>query len=392
MSLGKGIAPNATQLADEIEAEARKNPAQRAQLDSLKSALDRETSGMKLATNMGGIVKLDSLLGSDPAFKSNIRQLALNNPAALEKIIPQALANPSSMQQLVATTAAAQPGLKKTAPQAEAPAGAAPVIKSQVEPAVVVAGGKNPAPEAAAEKPAAAAPGKADTTQTQLQADLVELSKVPGFAELVDRAENNPQLKDMFSALTTGGNPAEAQATVASILKRAGDTPEERLKSTMFTDLVKTIDEKPGVVSSIASSFANDPKTGMMMVGMYSQFNQGFGKMLDGIFGQGALDGIFQGIMQYVGKMLGQSGGLMSMSNNGGGLLNQALGALGATPAQVNQIDPANGAVTSKTGAEFKADADKAAVAAVNGQTGPLAEQQKRNGPNQAPGMQPAGA
>lgn len=152
------------------------------------------------------------------------------------------------------------------------------------------------------------------------------------------RVEGNPRLKDMFDSMMNGGgdDPAAAERTLDGILAQAEQNPN------IFKDLVKTIDEKPGVVSSIAETMANDPKNGMMMIGMYSQFQQGFGKSLDGMFGPGVLDGLIQGLIGMIGQFFGKSGGLMSMGNNGGDLLRQFGSIVGNTPP-VTTIDADSG-------------------------------------------------
>lgn len=403
------LAPNATNLAREIEEEARKNPASRGQFDSLKQTLDQHTSGWNGINNISGISQFEKLLANDPTFKQDVRRLALQNPAALEKIVPDLLKNPDGIKQLVTTTAAAN------APRATAQAAAAPAAASttqsttpaaattprrpaaaRAEPAAVAAApaAGTPAATAAATTPApaqAAAPATPNPGGNALDTfaqKMEQLKQVPGYEDLYQRVQGNPQLSAMFSTMMDPSKDSSgADGLLDNILERAGKTPEERAKSTLLTDLVKTIDEKPGMVSSIASNFANDPKTGMMMIGMYSQFNQGFGKMLDGLMGPGALDGMLTSLMAVVGKFLGQSGGLMNMSNNGGGLLKQVMGGLGVNPnAQVSAVDPENGAVTTTTAAQYAATGRNATAA-----NQPALDQNLRErNPNQNPaGPQP---
>ncbi len=403
------LAPNATNLAKEIEEQARNNPAQRGQFDSLKQTLDQQTSGFNGINNLSGINKFEKLLASDATFKEDVRRLALQNPAALEKIVPALLQNPNGMKQLITTTAAANPSAR-AAPEAAAPAAAknpAPAAATAntntaqrraapAEPAAVAAPAAQAAPAAApaaataaSAQPAAAAPDPDKDPLNTFAQKMEQLKQIPGYEDLNQRIQGNPQLSGMFSSMMDPSKDAAgADSVLDSVLNRAGKTPAERAESTLLTDLVKTIDEKPGMVSSIASNFANDPKTGMMMIGMYSQFNQGFGKMLDGLMGPGALDGMLTSLMSVVGKFLGQSGGLMNMSNNGGGLLQQVMGGLGVNPnAQISAVAPENGDVTTTSAAQYAAagNAPKAGTQAALDQT-----QRERN-PNQNPaGPQPA--
>lgn len=397
------LAPNATRLAEEIEREARSNPAKRGQFDSLKQTLDRHTSGFGAVTNMSGIAKFEGLLASDPAFKQDVRRLALQNPAALERIVPDLLKNPNGMKQLITTTAAAnapRPTQAAAAQPAAAPAASRPQSAAPAQAAAAPARpaakpAAEPAAAAAAAAPAAAAGSAAPAAQAEnpldaLAAKMAQLEQIPGYKDLEQRIQSNPQLTQMFDTLINPTKDASGAGNMLDdILNRAGKTPEERSQSTLLTDLVKTMDEKPGMVSSIASNFANDPKTGMMMIGMYSQFNQGIGKTLDGFLSPGALDGMLMSMMGFIGKILGQSGGLMNMSNNGGGLLQQVMGGLGVNPnAQVSSVDPENGAVTTTTAAQYAAGGTNAAATA--NQTALNPNLRERNANQNPAGPQPA--
>lgn len=411
------LAPNATALAAEIDRESKNNPEMRGQFDSLKQTLDHHTSGMNMMMNMGGIAQFERLLKNDPAFKDNVRQLALQNPAALEQIVPAMLKKPGEMQQLVTATANAntpqQPQATATAPQTAAPAPSAapqrsaPTIVSAVapqaqpDPAPADAAPAAEAPQAAASAPAAAAPAAEISPLDILAGKTAQLAEIPGYGDLMERVANNPQLTDMFAGMAPAdGDATDAIAVVDQILGRAGSTPEERAESTLFTDLVKTIDEKPGMVSSIAANFSNDPKTGMMMVGMYSQFNQGFGKFLGDFIGADFMDGILNSLMTYIGKMIGQSSALMNMSNNNGSLLGGLMNTLGvnnATP--VSAVSPENGEVTTQTAEAYQANAAAATPeAAALRQQREMEEREQaqrlaQNGqnPEQNPGQSPQG-
>jgi hypothetical protein len=168
------------------------------------------------------------------------------------------------------------------------------------------------------------------------------------------RIEQNDDLGAMFNSLMSGSedDPQARSKALDDILMQTRKNPD------MLTDLVKTIDEKPGVVSSIAGMAANDPKMAMTALGMYSQFNQGFGKMLDGLFGPGVLDKLLVSLMGSIAPMLSNSNALMLTSNNGGGLTQTAMRLLSGTPNEVNIVSPEDGSLTTKTGAEFQQGAE----------------------------------
>ena len=376
---------------------------------SLKQTLDNQTSGANILRNASGIRSFEALLQEDPQFKSDVRQLALQNPAAMERIVPQILRSPDDMKTLVANTLSAnapKPAAAAQQPAAQQPAApsrpAAAAAPARPKPTIESAGGapSRPEPVAAAaatagaakpETPAASAAPAAPATGGNLldeMADKMEqLAQIPGYNDLLDRVEGNPHLDDMFKTMLDPSKDVEGGSKMLDeILERAGSTPEERAQSTIFTDLVKTIDEKPGMVSSLASNFANDPKTGMMMIGMYSQFSQGFGKFIDDLFGPGFLDGMLGTLMDYVGKLLGQSGGLMNMSNNGGGLLKGVMGALGVKDdAQISDVSPENGTVTTQTAEAYRADGSPVAQAPGQNPQGINPPDPNERNPNQAP-------
>lgn len=335
----RATAPNVSALIDAVEQQrAGSNPARKAQYDSLLSTL--ENSGMA-----DKVDRLEEMLKTDAGFRGNLYKLALHNPAALERIAPQALQNPGNMKELVAN-AARPPRPASEAPATEARAtpqaprrATAPKVESQARertaPAEVAAA---PAANAATQQEAPP-PVVTQTEQEQLLAGKIQkLQSIDGFQELRQRVEGNPRLKDMFDSMMNGGgdDPAASERTLDGILAQAEQNPK------IFRDLIKTIDEKPGVVSSIAETMANDPKNGMMMIGMYSQFQQGLGKSLDGLFGPGVLDGLIQGLIGMIGQFFGKSGGLMSMGNNGGDLLRQFGSIVGNTPP-VTTIDADSG-------------------------------------------------
>lgn len=389
-SMMEAMAPNTMALAREISAKAEQDPSKAQALQSLTAAMKAQ------AGNFSGVAALETLLGKDAAFKNDVRNLALQNPAALEKILPQALANPDGMKSLVAQTAAAS--------LAARPAAAAPTIQSAVAPkpqaapqatpvgvlAQTPAAAPTPAAQSTPEpasapaaesvvQPGAAAP--VATGMSDLQ-KMAELQKTPGYDDLMARIEKNDDLGAMFDSLMNGSkdDPQARSKALDDILRQTRKNPN------MLTDLVKTIDEKPGVVSSIAGMAANDPKMAMTALGMYSQFNQGFGKLLDGLFGPGVLDKLLVSLMGSVAPMLSNSNALMLTSNNGGSLTQKAMQILGGAPAEVNVVSPENGAVNTQTGAQFQqgaaerntagtpdpAEQDKnRAVAAVMPMTGP---------------------
>jgi hypothetical protein len=168
---------------------------------------------------------------------------------------------------------------------------------------------------------------------------MERITQIDGYAELMQRINANPRLQDMFGAMMNGNgdDPAAADAALDGILAQAEKNPA------IFRDLTKTIDEKPGVVSSIAENMANNPQAGLMALGMYSQFQQGGGLgQIERLFGPGALDGMISGLMNMIGQFFGGSGGLMAMGNNGGDLLAQFGKIVGGLP-ETTRIDPATG-------------------------------------------------
>ncbi|MGZ9108305.1 MAG: hypothetical protein ACXW4B_05740 [Micavibrio sp.] len=317
-------------------------------------ALDREitaqTSGMNLLRNREAISAFERNLGSN-GFKRDLLSLA-DNPDVLRRILPQMIAQPDSMVQIVDRAAAAAAPTQRpaqqqrpaaaaqteaprrpAAPAADAPAAPPRRVQSQASPVAAAAEPAAPAPAETTAPEATAAPAAGGVL-----GKMERLEQFDGYKELLGRIENNPRLNDMFGAMLTGGggDPAAAEETLDGILSQAEQNPR------IFRDLIQTIDEKPGMVSSIAESMANDPKNGMMMIGMYSQFHQGFGKTLEGFLGAGAMDGLIQGLMGMIGKLFGGSGGFMAMGNNGGDLLAQFGRITGAT-APVTTIDAATG-------------------------------------------------
>lgn len=354
-SMMETMVPNTMALAREINEKAAQDPSKAQALESLTAAMKAQSG------NLTGISALETLLGKDAAFKSDVRNLALQNPAALEKILPQALGNPDGMKALVAQTAAANLGTK--------PATAAPTIQSAVAPKPATAPQATPIgvmaqTPAAAEPaaPAAAAPAAPATTGMNDIQKLAELQKTPGYDDLMARIQKNDDLGAMFDSLMNGSkdDPQARSKAIDDILTQTRKNPD------MLTDLVKTIDEKPGVVSSIAGMAANDPKMAMTALGMYSQFSQGFGKMLDGLFGPGVLDKLLVSLMGSVAPMLSNSSALMLTSNNGGSLTQKAMQILGGAPAEVNVVSPENGAVNTQTGAQFQQEAEKKTAATPN--------------------------
>lgn len=349
-SMMETMVPNTMALAREINEKAAQDPSKAQALESLTAAMKAQSG------NLTGISALETLLGKDAAFKSDVRNLALQNPAALEKILPQALGNPDGMKALVAQTAAANLGTK--------PATAAPTIQSAVAPKPATPIGVMAQTPAAAEPaaPAAAAPAAPATTGMNDIQKLAELQKTPGYDDLMARIQKNDDLGAMFDSLMNGSkdDPQARSKAIDDILTQTRKNPD------MLTDLVKTIDEKPGVVSSIAGMAANDPKMAMTALGMYSQFSQGFGKMLDGLFGPGVLDKLLVSLMGSVAPMLSNSSALMLTSNNGGSLTQKAMQILGGAPAEVNVVSPENGAVNTQTGAQFQQEAEKKTVATPN--------------------------
>jgi hypothetical protein len=363
-SMMESVAPNTMALAREIDAQAANNPAQAQALASLTASMKAQSG------NLRGIGALEELLGKDAQFKSEVRALALQNPAALEQILPQALGNPDNMKSLVAQTAAANLGPKPaTAPAATAPApqqaaarqpSAAPQVQSAVAPAAPAAPQVAPIGVMAAPPPAAptanaaaTGPSTALSEMNDLQ-KMAELQETPGYDDLMARIEQNDDLGAMFSSLMSGseGDPQARSKALDDILIQTRKNPD------MLTDLVKTIDEKPGVVSSIAGMAANDPKMAMTALGMYSQFNQGFGKMLDGLFGPGVLDKLLVGLMGSIAPMLSNSNALMLTSNNGGSLTQTAMRLLNGTPDEVTTVSPENGSVVTTTGERFAQGAE----------------------------------
>lgn len=355
-SMMEAMVPNTMALAREINEKAAQDPSKAQALESLTAAMKAQSG------NLTGISALETLLGKDAAFKSDVRNLALQNPAALEKILPQALGNPDGMKALVAQTAAANLATK--------PATAAPTIQSAVSPKPAQAPAAAPQATpigvmaqtpAAAEPaaPAAAAPAAPATTGMNDIQKLAELQKTPGYDDLMARIQKNDDLGAMFDSLMNGSkdDPQARSKAIDDILEQTRKNPD------MLTDLVKTIDEKPGVVSSIAGMAANDPKMAMTALGMYSQFSQGFGKMLDGLFGPGVLDKLLVSLMGSVAPMLSNSSALMLTSNNGGSLTQKAMQILGGAPAEVNVVSPENGAVNTQTGAQFQQEAEKKTAA-----------------------------
>lgn len=399
----ESMAPNTMALAREIDKQAENNPAQAQALESLTAALKAQSG------NVRGISTLEKLLGNDAQFKSQVRALALQNPAALEKILPQALSNPDSMKTLVAQTAAAHGPARTAAPspvaaspvaaatpqaaprvqsaaapaRPEAPAAAAPraaPVEVAVAPVAATPAPSEPAAAAAAPAQNGALPRLSEMTDLD---KLAELSEVAGYNDLMDRIEKNPDLGAMFDSLMSGSedDPAARTKALDDILHQTRKNPD------MLSDLVKTIDEKPGVVSSIAGMAANDPKMAMTALGMYSQFNQGFGKMLDGLFGPGVLDKLLVSLMGTIAPMLSNSNALMLTSNNGGSLTRNVMNALGGNPAEVHSVAPENGDVTTRTGEDFKKEGERNIAEA---QTPPDPQNRNLPGANPMAGPQPA--
>lgn len=363
-SMMESVAPNTMALAREIDAQAASNPAQAKALESLTASMKAQSG------NLRGIGALEELLDKDAQFKSEVRALALQNPAALEQILPQALGNPANMKSLVTQTAAANLGPKPaTAQAAAAPApqqaaarqpSAAPQVQSAVAPAAPAAPQVAPIGVMAAATPAAPTPNAAAAGPSTALKDMndlqkmAELQETPGYNDLMARIEKNDDLGAMFSSLMSSSedDPQARSKALDDILMQTRKNPD------MLTDLVKTIDEKPGVVSSIAGMAANDPKMAMTALGMYSQFNQGFGKMLDGLFGPGVLDKLLVSLMGSIAPMLSNSNALMLTSNNGGGLTQTAMRLLNGAPNEVNIVSPENGSVVTTTGAAFTQGAE----------------------------------
>lgn len=362
MGLLETAAPNTIRLKDEIvrQAAGAEGPRQQ-QYRALSATLNDATDWNSLPGNIGAIRQLEANLAGDPNFRGAVRNLAINNPAALNRIIPQILQNPDSMKQVVNSTAAslrpaeaAPTRAPAASPEPVRVVAAAPTVRSQRDSAAPqrpAAGERPPAPvdvAASASASPSAPPASGAPTAAAPAGDILgkveQLTGIDGYSELMARVEANPRLKDMFGAMLAGGgdDPAAAEATLDGILEQARQNPN------IFRDLSRTIDEKPGMVSSIAESMANDPKNGMMMIGMYSQFHQGFGRTLEGFLGAGALDGLIQGLMGMIGKLFGGSGGFMAMGNNGGDLLAQ-FGRLTGSTAPVTTVDAATGATGEPT-------------------------------------------
>lgn len=383
----RATAPNVSALIDAVEKQREgANPARRAQYDSLLTTL--ENSGMASKVD-----RLEGMLKTDASFRGNLYRLALHNPAALERIAPQALQNPGNMKELVATAARPPRPVVAEAHTEARPAAPAHAASKPPRPHVESQAGARPAPvevAAATDAPTtgeeSAPPVVTQTAEEQSFGDKFKrLQGIEGYAGLVERIQANPRLQDMFGTMVNGGgdDPAAAEKMIDGILERAESNPK------IFVELSRTIDEKPGVVSSIAENMANNPQAGLMALGMYSQFQQGGGLgQMERLFGPGALDGMIAGLMNMIGQFFGGSGGLMAMGNNGGDLLAQFGKIVGGLPETV-KID----AMTGEAGSPARPGTETPVQLAQQRE-----EQLRRDGQLQRPGMaapagpQPSGA
>lgn len=324
-------------------------------------------------SNIFSIGKVNDQLKNNPQLSENITKLMKLDPPSFEKALPGIFKNPDSTVDLINN---ALKTAQKNAPAAPAPltvaaaAAAAtslpkPNLQTPSKPAVAAAAppaARTPSPEpVAGTSGATPKPASGQTFADKMAA----LSGVEGFSDLKQRIDTNPHLQNMFKGLMSGSSSdAERDAAIDGVLEQTKKDPK------LLSNLVKTIDKKPGIVSSIASSFSGSPSAAMTTMGIYSSLSEGFlGPMIDKFFGPGAFDKLFSTMMNFAGGNFSTSKNfLVGATNSGMATLDKAVKATGANPETIARVE--DGQVVRGTGAQAEnADQNK---------PNPAAQQQNR--------------
>jgi len=292
---------------------------------------------------------LNAVLEKNPALAGKILDNLGRDPEAFRtKFLPAVFANPESAVTLV----------EQKQQTAAAPAKAAPSREYGYEPIVLAAKttGVDTAPAAPAQPASATAPSaakpeaaKAGTAETRLGEKMQLLVATPGYNELMDKVQKNPQLTDAMKAMmASNGSPEEQEEVIDTLLQKTKENPN------LFKNLSKKLDENPGAASSIASMIASDPKNalnmmssvgsddgpGAGMMGMFSQMFSGgaggLGGMLSGLFEK--LEGMLKSLMGMVTKMF-DGGNHLVVGTNDPAQYPGALNAANAKPNSVTYLD-----------------------------------------------------
>lgn len=421
----KAIAPKTYELGEAINQKAARLPQdKKAEFESLNRSIQKMTGLTELPKNIPGIKALENNL-NDPSFKANIEKIALNNPKALEQNLPKMMADPQNMKAFVSGEAAkipapaapaapaqssAAPSNPAPAPKAETPSSTSPAdvaataTNGQAAPAVSAETTAPAAPAAkaspkaapndsspvataaavASNTPSSSTPSAPSQNQEAENLNKLErLTQVPGFNEFLAKVDSNPNLQQSFGALTgKGGDPKDIGKTLDQAEAAAKNDPN------FFNNLNKTIDKKPGMVSTIASSM------GMMGVGFYSTFSnsdnpflQILGTLMEKIAGIGQFAGFGQFFDFFkAGVGSGMDKPQAVMSNNGGNLSRQAQEEMKATPPVVVTVDEQTGQTRNMTGQQFQKDS-------THDEKDELKRRHPEAAPTQsAPGFAPKGA
>ena len=354
------LLPSVYEVGDEVKAMKGKNPQLASQYDSLELALEQNLGSSPLTA-----LSLERNLRTDAVFRQQVKDLAIKDPAKLEKILPEALKSPDQMKRIVAE---ASKGLS-SAPQVEAdPAGQAQetaVPKKKPEP-VAVAAAVPPPPRPPREKgvvekivdavtptaqaatlPAARANegtalDRMDGKATKPNDQLLQLGAMSGFSEFADKVNKNTHLKEAIGRALADGGSEQSKEIIGTLYEQAQDDPQ------FFAKLNKTIDSTPpNLMSTFARQIADNPKTGMMMFGMYNNM-AGSGGIMGALMKIPAISELIANVLPAISALMDKIFGAMGsigdfvkdklstsedvFADGSPDLARKALNASGATP------------------------------------------------------------
>lgn len=290
-------APKVADLIESIDAQYGTKPDM-AQVNQAFSTLAK--------ADPAKLKNLNAVLEKNPGLADKIKNSAGRDPQNFsQNFLPAVFKNPESAVALVdqSTQTAQKPApVTKTYDYPEAgPIAAAAKAQSGAE-ATAAASTSNGNP--ASSKP------QDGGSEARLAAKMDQLSKAPGFDDLMKRVNGNDKLKAAFTAMLNNPSTGDKEGAVDDLLAQIKKKPD------LLQDMVQKLDNMPGAYNTAADIIAGDPKNGiknlMKKMDELDQLDQsGMGGLM-GMFGSFMKTGKFD-LGGMIGNIGGPNGGLLGM-------------------------------------------------------------------------------
>lgn len=307
-----------------------KDPAKQAALEeagkTLDAAIDKNPS---LISDIGEQIK------ANPKLKAELKDMAQNDPEALNAKMPEMIANPRNLAAIL-NDAGTNPATQQKQTVVAKPEPVSGTVQKERSSAIDITASKpstnveespsglpkganknnfNTQSGAAAEqKPSEPVQqvSQEDQVKQQIQDTMKPLMAASGGMEFFKRINENPELKEAMGNAMGGENtgPNQALHILNKLKERVDSDPEFFNKANAF------MDEHPGMVKNFAETFANNPDKAFERMDQAMMLDNTMGKtegLLTKFLGPGAFGeimGFLEGFMEMFMPLLDMFDGL----------------------------------------------------------------------------------